>query len=109
MAVPMIVAEKVIGVLDVQSDMVNRFTDVDVSIQTTLASQIAVALQNARSFSQAQRQVERETMVNLITQRIQSTTSIESALQMAVREVGRVFNSQASVKLAQSGERMENK
>jgi GAF domain-containing protein len=47
MAVPMIVAGKVIGVLDVQSELVNRFTDVDVSIQTTLASQVAVALQNA--------------------------------------------------------------
>jgi len=65
-------------VLDVQSETVNRFTDVDVSIQTTLASQVAVALQNARSFSQTQRQVERETAVNLITQRIQSTTSIEA-------------------------------
>ena len=58
------------------------------SIQSTLASQVAVALQNARSFSQTQRQVERETSVNLITQRIQSTTSIEAALKVAARELG---------------------
>jgi GAF domain-containing protein/HAMP domain-containing protein len=91
MAVPMLVAGKVIGVLDVQSEIANRFTDVDVSIQSTLASQVAVALQNARSFSQAQRQAERETAVNLITQKIQSATTIEAALQVTARELGRAL------------------
>jgi GAF domain-containing protein/HAMP domain-containing protein len=89
MAVPMIVAGKVIGVLDVQSETTNRFTEVDVSIQTTLASQVAVALQNARSFSQTQQHAERETTLNLITQRIQNATSVEAALQIAARELGR--------------------
>jgi GAF domain-containing protein len=88
MAVPMLAAGKVIGVLDVQSEIANRFTDIDVSIQTTLASQVAVALQNARSFSQSQRQAQRETALNLITQKIQNATSIESALQIAARELG---------------------
>ena len=97
MAVPMLVAGKVIGVLDVQSETVNRFTDVDVSIQSTLASQVAVALQNARSFSQTQRQAERETAVNLITQRIQSTTSIEAALQMTARELGRALGMKQTI------------
>jgi GAF domain-containing protein len=109
MAVPMLVAGKTIGVLDVQSEIVNRFTEVDVSIQTTLASQIAVALQNARSFSHSQRQAGRETSVNLITQKIQSTTSIEAALQMAAREVGRALGTQASVWLEQGSGHEGNK
>lgn len=88
MAVPMIVAGRVIGVLDVQSDQANHFTDVDVNIQTTLASQIAVALQNARSIEQVQQQARHETAVNQITQKIQGTTSVEEALQIAVRELG---------------------
>lgn len=91
MAVPMMAANKVIGVLDVQSDQVNHFTDVDVNIQTTLASQVAVALQNARSYEQIQRLAKRETAVNLISQKIQSTTSVEDALQIAVRELGRAL------------------
>jgi GAF domain-containing protein/HAMP domain-containing protein len=53
LAVPMIVGEQVIGVFDVQSDEVGRFTEADIAIQTTLASQIASAVQNARLFSQA--------------------------------------------------------
>ena len=64
MAVPMLVGGKVVGVLDVQSEQVNRFSDTDVDIQTTLASQIAVALQNARSFTNAQKQADRETKLN---------------------------------------------
>ena len=88
MAVPMLVGGKVVGVLDVQSEQVNRFSDTDVDIQTTLASQIAVALQNARSFTNAQKQAERETTLNTITQKIQSTATIEEAMQIAARELG---------------------
>ncbi len=88
MAVPMIVGDQILGVLDVQSERLNAFTEEDANIQTTLASQVATALQNARSFTQAQRQAEHETAVNLIAQRIQNTISIESALQIAARELG---------------------
>jgi GAF domain-containing protein len=88
MAVPMLVSGKVIGVLDVQSEQVNRFTDTDVNIQTTLASQVAVALQNARSLAAAQKQAERETTLNTIAQKIQGTATIEEAMQIAARELG---------------------
>jgi GAF domain-containing protein len=88
LAVPMIVGDQLLGVLDVQSERINAFTNEDASIQTTLASQVATALQNVRSFQRAQRQAEHESAFNLITQKIQNTTSIESALQVAVRELG---------------------
>lgn len=50
MAVPMIVSGNLVGVLDVQASVVNRFSQEDVSAQTTLAGQIAVAVTNARAF-----------------------------------------------------------
>jgi PAS domain S-box-containing protein len=49
MALPMVVGEEVVGVLDLQANTRNRFTDDDVLVQTTLASQIAVAIQNVRA------------------------------------------------------------
>lgn len=52
MAVPMIVGDRLIGVFDVQADDVNRFSEEDVSIHTTLAAQVAGALQNARQYEQ---------------------------------------------------------
>lgn len=54
LAVPMIVGETVIGVFDVQSDIVGRFTESDIDIQTTLASQIAIAIQNANLYTSAE-------------------------------------------------------
>jgi GAF domain-containing protein len=50
LAVPLVVGEKLLGVLDVQADEVDRFSDEDVRIQTTLAAQVAIALENARLF-----------------------------------------------------------
>jgi len=50
LAVPMILSDQVIGVLDVQSEKVNRFDEDDVRVKTTLAQQVAIAVQNARAF-----------------------------------------------------------
>ncbi len=54
MAVPLMVGDKVLGVLDVQADVAGRFTGDDVRIMTTLASQVAVALQNAGQYQQTE-------------------------------------------------------
>jgi len=50
MAVPMIVGEKLLGIFDAQADTANYFTEEDANIYTTLAVQVAIALQNARLY-----------------------------------------------------------
>ncbi len=52
MAVPIIVGERVLGVLDVQSDQIGHFTHEDLIIKTTLARQLGNALENARLFEE---------------------------------------------------------
>ncbi len=52
LAVPLKIKDKVIGVLDVQSVTVNGFTENDEFILTTLASQIAIAVENARLYEE---------------------------------------------------------
>jgi len=88
LATPMIVGGKVIGVFDVQSDVVGRFTDSDINIQTTLAAQVATSIQNVRSFEQSKAQADLESMVNAIGQKIQRATTVDDTLQTAVRELG---------------------
>ena len=88
LAVPMIVGGNMIGVFDIQSDQVGRFTESDVNIQTTLAAQLAVSIQNVRSFEQSKKQAELQSLVNVIGSRIQRSTSIEETLQTAIRELG---------------------
>jgi PAS domain S-box-containing protein len=58
LAVPLVVGAQVLGVLDVQSDEVNHFTTEDARVQTILASQIATALQNARSLDRSEKAVQ---------------------------------------------------
>ncbi len=53
-AVPMVGNEQLIGVLDVQSYEEQYFTSSDIWVMATLADLIAVALQNARLYTQAQ-------------------------------------------------------
>ena len=52
MAIPMIAGDKVLGVFDVHSVNLNHFTEEDANIYTTLASQVAVSLQNARLYAE---------------------------------------------------------
>lgn len=52
MAVPMIVGERLLGVLDVQAEEPDRFQPDDVLVHRILAAQLAVATQNAYYFAE---------------------------------------------------------
>jgi len=97
MAVPLLVGDQLLGVLDVQRDYLNGFTEEDVAVNSTLATQVATALQNAHSFTQAQKQAEREAMLNVINQKIQSATSVEAVLQIAARELGHALGAPMTI------------
>ncbi|MFC1975996.1 substrate-binding domain-containing protein, partial [Chloroflexota bacterium] len=64
LAVPLIVGDQLLGVLDVQADEVDYFTEEDVHIQGTLATQIAVAIQNARLYHQEAERAQELAKVN---------------------------------------------
>ena len=52
MALPLKVGGRVTGALDVQSTQPNAFAESDIATLTTLADQIAIAIENARLFSE---------------------------------------------------------
>ncbi|HET9914438.1 MAG TPA: GAF domain-containing protein [Anaerolineales bacterium] len=53
MALPLRVTGRITGSLDVQSTQTDAFSTEDVNVLTTLADQVAIAIENSRSFSEA--------------------------------------------------------
>jgi PAS domain S-box-containing protein len=57
LSVPLRIGEETIGVLDVQSPQRDAFSENDVLVMETLADQVAVAIENARLYEAAQREL----------------------------------------------------
>lgn len=91
-AVPISKGTQVLGVIDVQQNAVNGLTEVDAGLLENIAAQVAVALQNADLFAQVQRNAERQVFLAQVNTKIQNTNDMESALKVAVRELGRALN-----------------
>ena len=53
-AIPIAVGDRVLGVLDVQDDVTNDITSEDITLLESLASQVAISLQNADSYARAE-------------------------------------------------------
>jgi PAS domain S-box-containing protein len=56
--IPLIVSKRIIGVLDIHSNEINAFHEEDVAVLETLSDQIAVGIDNARSYLLTQKAVE---------------------------------------------------
>ena len=96
LALPMKIGRRIIGALDVQSTQVDVFRPDDVAVLQTLADQIAVAVDNARSYELAQTsfQESRKRVEELSTlfQVGQSLSSATLETQEIARIIAESFN-----------------
>lgn len=91
LAVPILLGETALGVIDVQQNRVDGLKALDVELIQSVAGQVAIALQNARSFALTRRQAEQDAFVNTLGQKIQQAARIEDILQIAVQELGQTL------------------
>jgi GAF domain-containing protein len=101
LAVPVVLGKQVLGVIDVQQNKVGGLTEDDVSTLQLIAAQVAISLQTTRTYERTRAQAQMESLVNSITEKIQTAQTLEDTLQITARELGAALGSpQTLVRLA---------
>jgi GAF domain-containing protein len=86
LAIPLIAGGRVLGVLDVQASQVNYFTGDTIQIQSMLAAQVAVALENARLFEETQTILAETSSLYQASRRINEANDLQEIIA-AIAEV----------------------
>jgi GAF domain-containing protein len=94
---PLYLGSRQIGVLFLESEETHDFTSGEIRLFSAMAPQIATVLENRRQFERAQKQAERESTLNVISQKIQSATTVEAVLQIAARELGHALGAPMTI------------
>jgi len=90
------VGDQLLGVLDVQSNQVERFRAEDVRIQEMLAAQVGVALQNARLFAETGRRFKELTIINEVQQGLAHQVDIQTIIGMVGDKIKTSFEADAA-------------
>ena len=98
-AIPIIMSDAVVGVLNVHHHQQNGLTEIDVSTLEAVTLQLATALTNAQLFEEAFRQANHQAQINRITQRLEAATDVYALVQVAAREIGQALGVQTKVQL----------
>jgi GAF domain-containing protein len=88
---PLTTRGRVIGTINVRSTHRHAFDLNDENLLQQMAALIASNIESRQLLAEAQRQAQRERLVNDITQKIQSAVTVESALQVAIQELGQAL------------------
>ena len=87
LALPLLVQERVVGALDVQSNQPNAFDQEDVTVLTALAAQIAVAIENARLFRQSERRASDMSLLFAVTTAAAAAENLAEALDNVAQDL----------------------
>jgi diguanylate cyclase (GGDEF)-like protein len=91
-AVPIKREGKTIGVLNIEDDKLNAFGDSDLRLLTTLASQVSVALDNARLYEEARSRINELQALHEVGSTVSSTLKLESLLSQVCQILDETFN-----------------
>lgn len=83
-AIPLKFKDRVLGVLDVQSDLLNAFQEIDMLVLRSLADHIATAVENARLYSEVRNKVEQLYSIKEVSNAIASILDEDALLSEVV-------------------------
>jgi GAF domain-containing protein/HAMP domain-containing protein len=88
--IPLTLRDQIIGQITLEGE--DEWTQEERSWIDAVATQAAIALENARLVEQSQKSATYERIVSEITSKVWSASSIDAILRTAVRELGRALN-----------------
>jgi sigma-B regulation protein RsbU (phosphoserine phosphatase) len=90
LAVPLIYRNELLGVLNVESEQQDAYTDNDEEMLGTLGGSLAAIIANARLLEHIRLQAERERLIYEVTSKIRRSTDIESIISSTASELTRI-------------------
>src|ERR1700687_125661 len=94
LAVPLMLRDRCVGVLDIQSKHPDYFTREQQKILTLLASRLAIAVENARLFEKVRAQADTLLLLNEVSRETGSILDVEELLRLAAEQTKRVIDYQ---------------
>ena len=91
LAIPLMVRDEVVGVLDCQSDRVDHFDSETIDLLTLFSTQASIALQNARLYSLEQQRARQLQAINAIAQQTTAVLELEELLDRVCELVQDAF------------------
>ena len=95
--IPLTRGQEQVGLVSLSWDQPHEFGQHEKETYAAIIGLASPAVHGRRLFGQAQKQAERETMLNTINQKIQSATSVEAVLQIAARELGHALGAPMTI------------
>jgi GAF domain-containing protein len=90
--IPIMFQDRVIGVLDVQSNQANTFGEHEVAILQALVSQAGVAIENAGLFAERDRRITEMAILDEIGRGLASTLDLQQVTQAIHEQTGLIFD-----------------
>lgn len=84
-AIPLKVGQRILGALDVQSNIAYAFTSEDINVLRILADQLAIAIINSELFAETQEHLSQHRLLHHVTTAAASGTTLEEALNSAAQ------------------------
>jgi len=94
LAVPLIVKNKVIGVIDLEAPQPGYFTEEHSRLLTLVASRIASGVENARLYTRVSRQAQTLTLLNEISRDLTSILNLDELMQSIAETLTRLIDYQ---------------
>jgi sigma-B regulation protein RsbU (phosphoserine phosphatase) len=94
LAVPLIVKNRLIGVIDIESPQPNHFTEEHKRLLMLIASRMAVGIENARLYTRTTRQARTLVLLNEIARELTSILNVDELLKRIAELLSRLIDYQ---------------